>query len=334
MSINLRSRYFAEDSPDAFERERLALLTDVCDPVTTRRLRELGVGPGWRCLEVGAGDGSVARWLAGCVEPGGCVVATDLDPRFLIEHGLPNLEVRRHNLLEDELEKAHYDLVHCRAVLHHLPDPWRGLRRLFDAVRPGGWLLVEEFDVGAFGAADPGHPRAAEFDPRARALWDALQAAGPLDPTFGRRLPALVEALGLWDIGHEGVSLTGRGGGPLARLLQMTDELLRSRCVAAGALTEADFDALQRDYDDPSFWFVGFTVFGAWGRRPGQGASRRRPALSRSSGGPNGSPHDLGVIARRTARKALNPRLFCNDWARPPFAPRAGLCRNKLSVKG
>jgi SAM-dependent methyltransferase len=87
------------------------------------------------------------------------------NPRFLLGHGLPNLEVRRHNLLEDDLEPAHYDLVHCRALLMHLPDPIRALRRLVNAVRPGGWLLVEEADGSAsFGAADPGHPRAAGFD--------------------------------------------------------------------------------------------------------------------------------------------------------------------------
>jgi SAM-dependent methyltransferase len=279
MTVSSRIGYFAEDTSDAFERERLALLAEVSDPVTTRRLDDLGVGPGWRCLEAGAGDGSVARWLAGRVGPGGCVVATDLNPRFLVGHGLSNLEVRRHDLLEDELEGALYDLVHCRFVLQHLPDPLQGLRRLFDAVRPGGWLLVEEFDIGSYGAADTGHPCAAAFDLRARALWAAVQAAGSMDLTFGRRLPALAEGLGLQDLGHDGVTLTGRGGGPLARFIRMSEELLRARFVAAGALTEADFDELGRDYDDPSFWFVGFTVFGAWGRRPNQLACRRHPAL-------------------------------------------------------
>ena len=66
-------------------------------------MTDLGVGPGWRCLDVGDGDGSVARWLAGRVGPEGRVTATDLNPRFLGGHGQPNLEVRRHNILEDSL---------------------------------------------------------------------------------------------------------------------------------------------------------------------------------------------------------------------------------------
>jgi SAM-dependent methyltransferase len=262
------NRYFAKDSPDAFERERLALLTRIADPITTRRLTELGVGPGWRCLDVAAGDGSVARWLAARVGPRGRVVATDLNPRFLDGHGLANLEVRRHNVLDDGLEEAHYDLVHCRALLMHLSDPVRALRRLVSAVRPGGCLLVEEADgSSSFGAADAGHARAAGFDRCTRTLWAALKAGGTMDLDFGRRLPALFEGLGVRDVGHEGVTLMGRGGDPQARFVQMTDELLRERFVAAGVVTEADFDDLHRAYDDRTFWFVGFTLFGAWGRR-------------------------------------------------------------------
>src|SRR4029453_8422858 len=129
-------RYFARASPEEFERERVALLTGISDPITIRRLTELGIRPGWRCLEVGAGDGSIARWMAQQVGNAGRVGATHLTPRFLGGHGLANLEVRRHNLLEDELETAQYDLVHCRFVLQHLPDSLRGLQRLAEAVWP------------------------------------------------------------------------------------------------------------------------------------------------------------------------------------------------------
>jgi transposase len=90
-----------------------------------------------------------------------------------------------------------------------------------------------------------------------------------MDLDFGRRLPARFDGLGVRDLGHEGVTWMGRGGDPLARFARMTAELLRARFVAAGVLTEADFDELHRAYDDRSFWFVGFTLVGAWGRRPG-----------------------------------------------------------------
>jgi SAM-dependent methyltransferase len=265
-STHKQPRYFAKDSPDAFERQRLALLTQVADPTTRQRLTRLGVGPGWHCLDVGAGDGSVARWLASRVGATGRVVATDLNTRFLEGHGLPNLEVRRHDLVADDLEAACYDLVHCRFVLMHLPDPVRALRRLAAAVRPGGWLLVEEMDLSAFGAADPAHPRAAGFNRQMRKLHAALRATNAVDIDLGRRLPALVEGQGLWELGHDGVTFAGRGGSPLARNRQMTLQLYRGRLAAAGVLTAEDFDELDRALADPSFWFVCFSSFGAWGR--------------------------------------------------------------------
>jgi hypothetical protein len=76
------------DKADAFERERLGLLCQALDPLTQGRLDRLGVQPGWSCLEVGAGAGSVARALAARAGPGGRVVATDVDTRFLLGQAL------------------------------------------------------------------------------------------------------------------------------------------------------------------------------------------------------------------------------------------------------
>src|SRR5215470_17943338 len=61
----------------AAEEDRLILLENIFDPLSRRR-RAL-VRPGWRCLEVGAGRGSIATWLAAQVGENGQVVATDID---------------------------------------------------------------------------------------------------------------------------------------------------------------------------------------------------------------------------------------------------------------
>jgi hypothetical protein len=93
-----------------------------------------------------------------------------------------------------------------------------------------------------------------------------LLEAGTLDPMFGRRLPGFVEGLGVADLGYDAATVMGRGGNAMARLAQMTDALFRERFAAAGALTEADFDGRNRGYEDPSFWFVAWTLVGAWAR--------------------------------------------------------------------
>jgi tRNA A58 N-methylase Trm61 len=105
------TRYFAAGWDFDEERARLRLIEEIYDPATTRRLASLGLTSGWRCLELGAGAGSIASWLAARVGPSGQVVATDIDPRFLQDIKLPNLEVRRHDIRTDALEREAYDLL-------------------------------------------------------------------------------------------------------------------------------------------------------------------------------------------------------------------------------
>src|SRR5712691_3400875 len=127
-------QYVLSQTADAAKRERLGLLEQIEDARSQRYLAALGIQKGWRCLEVGAGHGSVVRWLAEQVGPQGRVVATDINPRFLTEIELPNVEVRQHDIRTDPLEPGAYDLAHCRAVLAHMPEPQRVVRRMVEAV--------------------------------------------------------------------------------------------------------------------------------------------------------------------------------------------------------
>src|SRR5947208_3890577 len=122
---------------DQAERQRLAAIEAAANPLTIECLEKIGVGEGWRCLEVGAGAGSIAEWLCGRVGPNGKVVATDLQTKFLETIAAPNLEVRKHDITIDELEREAFDLVSSRKVLEHLPNPTAALRRMTEAVRPG-----------------------------------------------------------------------------------------------------------------------------------------------------------------------------------------------------
>src|SRR4051794_17870088 len=98
-------------------RARLATVEELLDPGSERHLARAGVGRGARCLEVGAGGGSIARWMCERTGPDGSVVATDLDTRYLDTLQVPNLEVRRHDIVTDPLEDGTFDLVHARLVL-------------------------------------------------------------------------------------------------------------------------------------------------------------------------------------------------------------------------
>src|SRR5215475_11581825 len=256
-------QYINSETADAFERERLSLLEQTADPLSQRRLAALGIQPGWRCLEVGAGHGAIVCWLAQQVGPQGQVVATDINPRFLTALQLPNVEVRRHDIWTDPLEASWYDLVHCRAVLSHLPDPPRVLRRLVAAVRMGGWIVIEDADFSSLRAVEATHPLAESYNRHLRELLDRLTQTKLSDPYLGSRVRGLLEDAGLTEIDNEGVSRIARGGETEASMLGMTLQAL----VERGLLSTAVYSDLQQALRDPHFSFITLTTFAAWGKR-------------------------------------------------------------------
>jgi ubiquinone/menaquinone biosynthesis C-methylase UbiE len=115
------SKYVLDDDLKG-ERQRLALMSELLDPMHRRHIDSLGVvKPGAQTLEVGCGNGSISAWLAKRVSPGGKAVAVDLD-LSLIEVCAPNLELRRGDIVASPVERGAFDLVTARAVLHHVGD--------------------------------------------------------------------------------------------------------------------------------------------------------------------------------------------------------------------
>jgi SAM-dependent methyltransferase len=246
--------------PNAWQlaERRMALLAATYDPSSIRRAEALGVGPGWDCLDAGAGGGSFARWLAARVGPSGSVVAADLDVSLL---GSAGLEVRRMDLAADELPRDAYDLVHTRLVLMHVPARERVLAKLAAAVRPGGLLMLEEDDKYPVLAAAEGPYRDAWL-----AFIATMEAAG-VDAEWARRLPRRLEALGLEDVGAELDGQLFRGGSDPAQFWSLTWLQLRERIVALGFDGEI-VDAGRAALDDRAQWFHGPVKVTAWGRRP------------------------------------------------------------------
>jgi SAM-dependent methyltransferase len=244
---------------------RLRSLEQWLDPATVRHLRARGVGAGWRCLEVGAGAGSVARWLCGQVCPGGEVVATDIDTRFLESRREANLRVLRHDITADNLPPAAFDLVHCRLVLAHLPDRHAVLSKLAAALKPGGQLVAEEMDFVSV-VADAGQPGGRAFSAAVASSNDVLRARG-FDPEYGRVLLADIAAAGLADIGTEGHVRLWPGGSPGATAWQLTFEQLRGDMAALGlgdAMIASAIEACQ----EPGFTFMSQVTMTAWGQLP------------------------------------------------------------------
>lgn len=248
------------------ERARLAALEAAFDPVSRRCIGAIDPRPGWRCLEMGGGGGSMAEWLCSVVGPEGVVVATDLETKFLSAIDAPNLEVRQHDIVRDPLEVETFDLVHTRAVLDHLPERDVVLEKLVAALRPGGWLVVVGGDFSTVRATELPAEEAAFFDSGFATALEAARAVG-FDPLYGRRLGAAFRAAGLSDVSAEGTIFEWGAHHPLARLYGMTFERLEPLVLEAGKLTKAELDRLRAMMAAEGFRGLSNVLFAARGRR-------------------------------------------------------------------
>jgi SAM-dependent methyltransferase len=245
------------------ERARLRLLEEYHDPLTVGQLDAIGVGEGWRCLDVGAGGGSVTRMLAERVGSTGSVLAVDLDTSLLDELASDRVEVRRHDLLSDELPLAEFDLVHARLLLMFLSPRLGALQRLVSAARPGRWVASIAPDFTKVTLS----PRSLVWQRVWSRFLDAAMTAG-WDPGYGARLCDDLHAAGLVDVHSDCIIRCSPGGSLPSRLVSLTLERLRERMVLFGA-DSGEIDEARRLLEEPASTITSPTTFVARGRRPG-----------------------------------------------------------------
>lgn len=247
---------------NSLERERLRTLERTCDPATFEVMASFDPRPGWRCLDAGAGGGSVARWMAATI-PRAEVVATDLDVRYLNDLG-SGVTVAEHDLTSDSPPPGGpFDLIHCRLVLEHIPGRELVLAKLAAWLAPGGWLVISGVDIAA-GLNSPHAP----LRTTVAAMTALIAAQVGTDTTFMRRVPALLGQAGLTQVGLRGTPLIVGDG-------SLTDAFFRSMLhqvtpplIAQGLTSESDLSALTRWFDEPgNLDVIGLHLL-TWAQRP------------------------------------------------------------------
>ena len=246
-------------------RERLRQLEAHFDPGSIRHLERLGVAEGWHCLEVAGGGGSIATWLSQKVGTTGRVVATDIDTRFLDSLACPNVEVRRHDIVNEALPEAAFDLVHGRFILMHLAERDRALRSMVGALKPGGWLLVEEPDAASW-LPDP-RTSGARLFAKGLSVFNKVQTDAGVDVHCGRQLYTDVRATGLADVDGEGRVPVIHAGSPGARFWQLTITQRRDTIIGDGLLTDEEMSRLLALFDDTAFAAMESLIMAVWGRK-------------------------------------------------------------------
>jgi ubiquinone/menaquinone biosynthesis C-methylase UbiE len=254
---------FGEHSEHTSQQHRLLSLA--YDPMTTERLVQAGVAPGWRCLEVGAGNGSVATWLARRVGPDGAVVATEIRPEHVAS--AENLKVIHHDIACDPLPEAEFDLVHARQVLPLLPERLAVLDRLVRALKPGGVLQLDDFDI-------TDNPPLLTPDPAARELYRTftetkiqLMTRAGVDVAWGRNAAEAMRRAGLIDIDPQLRRELWVRESPGLRLAANHTRHLRDQFVKEG-MTDRQLADIRTLLAHPDFRAGSYAIYSVQGHRP------------------------------------------------------------------
>lgn len=241
-------------------------LSALYDGQTIRHIEQCAIEEGWSCLEVGGGGGSIAAWMCNRVGPNGRVLATDIEPGFLERLAYANLEVRRHDIRYEGLPTQEFDLAHARLVLMHLLGSEVALHRMIGSLKPGGWLLVEEFD--GLSVLPNLTPDSVVQEPRlSRALRQVLIARG-VDMGYGRSLPQRLRVQGLVNIGAEASMSLWNGHSAGKSLFKLNFEEMADAILRAGLMTEAEFEADLKRVDDSDFVLPSPLMWSVWGQVP------------------------------------------------------------------
>nr|BFE56464.1 methyltransferase domain-containing protein [Dactylosporangium thailandense] len=240
-------------------------LSQILDPHTTDVVDGIGVQPGWRVLDIGPGAGSVTTLLAGRVAPSGRVTAVDIAPQHVPTH--PCIEVVTGDIRTVDLPAGAFDLIHARLVLMHLPERAGLIKRLAGMLRPGGWLVLSDWDctwrpmlIAAIPAVQ------AAFETFQDRLAEFAEAHG-VDAAWARTAPLDVEAAGLTAVTSVAHTRLFRGGEP-GLLLHASNSRQREDALLAAGMTAAQLQTLRDGMQDPATAGYAYLMFTTVGQRP------------------------------------------------------------------
>lgn len=259
--------YIFEDAANVSELERLRELEKIFDPASRELLLSaLDLG-GRRVLEVGAGAGSIARWLSERVGPSGHVVALDMNTRFLGD--LPEVEVIEGSVAD--LQIAPFDLVHARYVAVHNADCRAFLAAAVRHLAPGGVLVLEEPDFRPARALAGPVPLRQSFDRVQRAVVEMFTRRG-MDPGIGSGLGLqLAPSLEL-----RSLQLTPhveRGGSPLGHMMWLSTRALAEKYIETGCADGSDIARYEEFSHSPECWGLYYVTGSLVGQRRWSGSS-------------------------------------------------------------
>jgi ubiquinone/menaquinone biosynthesis C-methylase UbiE len=182
------------------EYQRLRRQSQAWEKAATAILDEAGLVEGMTCLDVGCGPGEVMRLMGNRVGRKGKVTGLDSDGKMgreglevLKSLGKSNFEFIEGNVeLLQTLVGEKYDVVYSRFLLHHLKDPVSILRKMYDVTKPGGSVVIQDYDFRTWDEYPP-----SEVDKEIKRVFFALYEKAGKDLHMGIKLPSLFVQAGI-----------------------------------------------------------------------------------------------------------------------------------------
>ena len=260
----MAEEHYLLDNQQTQAGQRFGALAELFNPSTFRHMRAVGLSPGWRVWEVGAGGASVPEWIA--EQTHGHVLVTDIDTSWLDRQG-GEFEVKKHDIGTDPAPDDGFDLVHARLVLVHVPERLDALTTMIKALKPGGWVLLEEADPGLQPLVCPDEYGAEQdLANKLKMAFRSLMADRGVDLSFGRKLPRLLRSAGLVDVQSD--SFFPMGGSACNELERATVEQIRGRLIAADLATDDEIEQHLSNVATGRLDLATSPMVSAWARKP------------------------------------------------------------------
>lgn len=236
---------FTENEQDQ-EFRRLQLLEQAFDEKTKETIQNTGIGLGWKCLEIGAGAGSILQWLSELVGPNGLVVGLDKNTTYLQHLHEPQIKIIEGLIQEFDLDEQ-FDVIHARYVFVHNLDSYKLIAQIGKLLKPGGRLILEEPDFTTARWIDPQY---AESGNRVNRAMNAMFRNMGLNPAFGSEMPVELPRHGLEIVSLHGDMHLCKGTSPVAQVMAASTKVLQQRYIETGMVDEQDIVKYIEGTDD------------------------------------------------------------------------------------
>ena len=246
------SSYIFESNSQEQEYRRLRMVETANDPNTIPLLKRTGIQPGWTCLELGPGAGSILRWMGKQVGTEGIVLGVDKTTVYLKEFSTPPYDIRTGSFLDVSLDYP-FDLIHARYVLIHNQQDMEMLTKVHDLLKPGGVALIEEpdFTSAKLCEKDSDHPHA-----RVNSAICHMFINLGLNPAYGLSLPQKLQACRFQIIETHSKIHLNEGNSPMANVMAESAVALQKAYCSTGECSEQDIQSYIRHAHTPGLWTI------------------------------------------------------------------------------